>query len=359
MFGSAILLMLLFQNILFAKTKEEPYYFKRSILEHQSFYSDGNNFKNVFIDFNEFTVYQINKNKYLIDKENTSTHFTWNWRVKNDEPEIFVICEEPNCKYSKIDLKNQNYIKFDFDYLFFNDGAIIAYIFILYGIFNLKRGYIFYNCSAFFFAIMTFILSIREISELLKIKNYLRTDDDKSIKFSNTIFIMTPIISILYGFVCHYSSILKYITFGILDGLILSKIFFYFILMNIINLINDAKFYTSYVINEVIFIIAFVILLLILKSKYDNFTIINFNVFGGYGIILGINMLIGGLPFIPYFIVVKEYGDKDTLSKLAQRNNIIIYSLLYLFLIGFGFYLNKFRNISLRMKLIKNKISKN
>ena len=74
---------------------------------------------------------------------------------------------------------------------------------------------------------------------------------------------------------------------------------------------------------------------------------INLSLIASYGIVYGLNVLFGGLPFMPFLILSKEnekdenVDDREKLfQRLIDHNNLIFYSVLYVIIALAGSYFN-------------------
>lgn len=323
-----------------------------NILDQFSYYSKNSKLKNIFnntfIDFLNYKLYDINKSD-IIHKNNSYQNFQLKWIIQNNN-NISLKCVNETCL--DIDLAEHSVISFDFDKLLSTNGAILLYIIILYGLFNLKRGYIYINLSFIIYGSFSFLLFMREICQLLVIKGSLKTLSDNSKALVYFVFYSTWIISILYGFVCHFSNYLKYISFGFIEGNLFSKMIFYFLIFS--KIINKNLF-LDYFIISLLFTIIFMAILGYLKNKNEIFNIINIAIIGGYGIIFGINIIVGGLPFIPYLILSSNYEEKSLYQNLIDNSQKWFYSILFISLIICGIYFNFSSFKKLRNKKIKTK----
>lgn len=337
--------------------KGESLFFLHTVLNQQYYYDNLNSFfNNSFIDFNNFTIYKIDKEKIEHDEEN-ELNFNWAWkRVENDKIEITVYYLRKGYERIQFSLDEHTYVKFFFDYQIVTNGGILAYILILFGFFTLARGYIYYNCSIVFYCMIGFNFLILEFCELLEIKSYLKPEDFQ-IAVYYIFFFFTPIIGIFYGMASYYYDIMQSVAFGFLVGSVINKIIFYLILIPLLN--NDINLFNVYTISEIIFVITFILLFFFFKKSHTNFNIICLNLIGANGIIIGINILVGGLPFIPYLILLREYKEEKMFSLLLSESLYIYYLIFYFVLVACGFYSNKYKYSllkSIRMKRIKSEI---
>lgn len=93
----------------------------------------------------------------------------------------------------------------------------------------------------------------------------LNSEDPTSERILITVFSFTLAICILYGAASHISKYLKYITFGFINGLIFSKIF-YFFLIRVIN----SYFLLSYFLLELFSYLIMMVLSIFIQKKSKN-----------------------------------------------------------------------------------------
>jgi len=103
----------------------------------------------------------------------------------------------------------------------------------------------------------------------------------------------------------------------------------------------------KYFITELVFCLALIVCWFFLKNKYEIFTMINLSLMASYGIIYGLNVLFGGLPFMPFLILSKENEKNENIDereKLFQRlithNKLLVYSIFYVVFALAGSYFN-------------------
>ena len=152
----------------------------------------------------------------------------------------------------------------------------------------------------------------------------------------------------LYGAVCHYSKYLKFITFGFIDGLIFAKIISYFL----ISFIFENDLVLKYLIIEIVICLIMIVLFIIAQNKNDTVNILNISLISSFGIIYAINILFGGLPFIPYYILGKQANNSqdDIIEKLKEGDSVLIYLILFIAFIAYGYYRN---NINFKIAIHK------
>ena len=342
------LLLIFFLVIGIKRIKSQSEFYSHNILEQYSCYNKDKKFNNSFIDFMNYKVYYINKNN-IIHKNQENNDFNLRWSLE-EKKKISIECINETC--IEIELSEHKVISFDFEKLLSTDGGIIAYILILYGLFSLKRGFIYINLSFIFYGSFSFILFIREICQFLKITGNLSDLYKGSEILSHFVFYSTLIISILYGFVCHFSNILKYISLGFVEGIIFSKIIFYLVVsLKILNNNLLLHYFLLLLFCSTVNMVVFGFL----KNKYPKITILIISNIAGFGIIFGVYLINGSLPFIPYLILSSKYKEKSLYDKLLDNNLIGYYMFLLLILVFCGVFWN---NSSFNKLKNKNNIPK-
>ena len=314
---------------------EDPITVSHTILFQESYYGTNDTIYNIFLDFTQFRLYNITKERIYRNTPNYP-NFQLIWKDKK----ISLKCSSKNdatLKCADIDLRDHKFITFDFDRLISKLGGIFSYLLILYGFFSLRRGYVYFNLTVIFYGSFGFILFVREFFQLLELNDHLNSEDDDSERILYTVFSFTLIICILYGYVCHLSKYLKYITFGFINGLIISKVFYYFLIKAI-----DDNFFWTYFLIELFTCLIMMGLFIFLQNKYTIVNIMNIVFISSYGVVYGLNILVGGLPFLPFFILVKQDSiEKDYLyHKLVDKNHIYFYASIYVVLLVYGSYKN-------------------
>ena len=85
-----------------------------------------------------------------------------------------------------------------------------------------------------------------------------------------------------------------------------------------------------------------IVLFIIAQNKNDIVNILNISLISSFGIIYAINILFGGLPFIPYYILGKQASNSqdDIIDKLTKGDSIIIYLALFIVMVAYGYYRN-------------------
>lgn len=319
-----------------------------NIIDQYSYYSDDKKFNNSFIDFTNYKVYKINRDN-IIHKNENNKNFQLEFNIKGQN-KISLQCINEACL--DIELSEHNVISFDFDRMLSTNGGIYSYILIIYGLFSLKRGYTYINLSFIFYGSFGFLLFIREICHFLELNGLLSTLNEKSEIIVYIVFYLTLIISLLYGFVCHFYNLLKYITLGFIEGILLTKIFFFLLLY--LKILNN-NLLLKYFIVEVIIILTTVSIIIYCKNKYPKFTIFNIAITGGFGIIFAVNVINGGFPFIPYLILASKYEESTLYEKILNKNIFGYYAFLFLILLFCGIYWSNSSYNKLKSKMTKLK----
>ena len=321
-----------------------------TVLVQETHYNDTNNeISKSFIDFMKYKVYNITKDRIYSNKQTQDPKFKLIWKDKN----ISIDCiKTNNLKCADIDLETHEFITFDFDKLIADLGGIFSYLLILYGFFCLRRGFVYFNLTVIFYCSFGFILFMREFFELLELNKNLNSEHEISHNMLITVFTFSLILCILYGYICYLSKYLKYITFGFINGLFFSKIIYYIV----IRFLED-NYFLVYLLLEFFLCLFFIILFVFLQNKYVAVNIINICIIASYGVIYGMNILFGGLPFLPFFILAKEFKEEEkTLFMMLVNGNLIqFYGIFYVLLLIYGYWKN---NINYRIatnRKLKNK----
>lgn len=324
-----------------------------TILKQESYYNETSEINQTFIDFLNLKLYNISMSliHHRYKEEENNIYFTLIWD-KNGKNEISLDCNldyVDKMKCASIDLSDHDFTTFDYDRKIFDYGGIFSYLLILYGLFSLRTGYVYFNLTVLFYCSFGYILLIREIFEFLELNKKLNSEDEKSLLIINIVFYFSLFTCILYGLVCHISKYLKYITFGFIDGLIFAKIIYYFLLRILLLGNRVEKLITSYLTTEIIICLLMMLLFIIAQNKNDIINISNIVLISSYGIIFGINILFGGLPFIPYYIL----GDGKETKRLKEGDSIEIYSGIFIVSLIYGYYKN---NINFKIAIHGKKI---
>ena len=303
-----------------------------TVLIEANYYGTKDKISDAFADFTEFTIYIINET-IIYRKLNETPHFNLQWDSSN---KITLDCVKP-IKCTQIKLQNHEFYTFNFDKFIAKLGGVFSYLLLLYGFFSLRRGIVYFNLTVIFYCTFGFILFFRELCQLIELTGKLNTEDPQSKRILYAVFTFAILSSLLYGASCHFSKYLKYITFGFINGLFISKIINYYLIK-----LLKAKILLVYFIIELIFCLGFMILFIFLQNKNYKICIIYIVSIAGYGIIYGINILFGGLPFFPFLILSKlnMKGDNSLFDKLMDKDFFYIYGIFFLVLIAFGYYEN-------------------
>ena len=322
-----------------------------TILLQESYYGEEDIIDKTFIDFPNYKVYKMDigriystNNKEGKGGVNPSYQLTW----KGNEISLKCSNQSREFKCADIDLQDHDFITFDYDRLISKLGGIFSYLLVLYGFFALRRGYVYFNLTVIFYCTFGFILFFREFCELLELNDNLNSEDDKSERILITVFVFSLISALGYGAACHISKYLKYITFGFIDGLLISKFFYYYLIKAL-----NKNYLLAYFLLELFTCIIMIVFFIFIQNKYVKFSIFNICFMASYGIIYGINILFGGVPFIPFFILSKRYDDEYLFPKLCSKNYIYHYGTCFICLCIYGSYSNY-----INYKIATNKSSK-
>lgn len=339
---------------------------KQTIMEHASYYNNESITINTsFIDFSEYKFYVIDMNKVANNLESLQFEFYFhvNYEAFEEEgkPESYISirCIQNDAirrKCNEILLNEHKFIQFYFDYLITKYGGIVSFMLILIGIFCLRIGYIYYNITTAFYSAFSFFLFCRELCELMELDTDLDVADEKSQSVSIVFYAFTIVTSIGYGYTSIKTRYLKYFSFGFIDGILFAKFFFY-----IISSAFKDNLLIKYFLTEIICIIAFIIFFFVIRSKYIYINIGNVCIMSSYGIMFGMNILIGGIPFLPFFILSVDSFDgyqpeENLYTKLRDGNKIWFYAGAFVIAVIGGFYLN-YSNYKLFIEKKKKNIS--
>ena len=323
------------------------------ILEQKRIYGEDHVINKTFIDFINFKMYNISIDRIFHKDNNTSVNFSLEW---DDKEHITFDCfknDTQKVKCSDINLTEHDFTSFEYDRLISKIGGVVSYLLILYGFFSLTKGYLYFNLTILFYGTFGFILFSREVFELLELKDLLSIGTKDAENLSLIIFWFSLFTSILYGFVCLNSKYLKYITFGFINGLFLSKILFFYIFKGIANSNNITLIYFLL---ELGCVSIFILLFIIFQNKYPKISIAYIVIMACYGLIFGFNELFGGINFIPYIILAKRYQEfQDTLyDKLTNDLYHFAYLAFSIIFVICGFYKN-FENYKILINKGKTK----
>ena len=319
--------------LLFIYVSEKPLKVSHTVLIEANYYGKQDKISDAFADFTKFTIYKINKTLIYHKIQTEIPTFKLIWDTNN---EISLECEE-KIRCTEIQLNRHKFNTFDMDIFIAQLGGVFSYLLLLYGFFSLRRGIVYFNLTVIFYGSFGFLLFVREIFQLYELIDKLNTEDHTSNNIKIAIFCFTIPSCLMYGAACHFSKYLKYITFGFINGLFFSKIIYYFLIK-----VLTGKYLLVYFLLELFFCLGLMILFIFLQNKYIRISILYICFIAGYGIIYGINILFGGLPFFPFLILAKQYKEEETgfYDKLVEKSYISLYGIFYLILVGFGYYEN-------------------
>ena len=319
--------------------QQEEVYLKQSIFDQATYYKSNEiEIYGSFIDFGNYRFYRLNMSK-IHHISDTTPKFEFALMGEN----LTIQCKpnkEEKVKCNEIIFGEHEYISFDFDLNIANTGGLISFVLILLGIFCLRTGYIYYNIPVAFYSGFSVLLFFREFCELLEIKESIKISGNKSAAISLTIYIFSILSWVTYGYASFKTKYLRYISFGFIEGLLFGKMLFFFILKGL----NDDKITLKYFITELIFCLVFIGFWLFYRNRNHYILIINMSILASYGLLFGLNVLVGGFPFVPYFILAKVYVRDPQKEQLYERlwdNNIwYFYFILFLILSVIGSYFN-------------------
>ena len=324
---------------------------KQTILEHAIYYNETNTqlitINNSFIDFYLFRFYYMNMTQINPRKNDLMFDFVFDNYTKEEqndlEPYISIQCTK-NVTYrmrcNDIFLNETEYVSFDYDYCITRTGGFISFLLILVGLFCLRYGYIYFNITSAFYSGFSILLFFREFCELMELNHGLDNRHDKSQRFALTVYILSLLTGVAYGYISIKTKYLKYISFGFIVGLIFAKFLYFLILMGI-----NKNLFIGYILTEITSCIFFIILFFLFKNKYPKISIVYISILLSYGILYGIHILIGGLPFLPYLILAKtKYEpydiEKGLYERLKSKSAIIFYLIFFVVITVLGFFLN-------------------
>lgn len=306
------------------------------ILDQQLVYGENHTIYNTFIDFINFKMYNISKERIFHKEGHVNYKLKWD---ENDQITFGCFRNDTlRIKCSDINLTEHNFTSFEYDKLISSSGGVISYLLILYGFFSLSKGYLYFNLTILFYGSFGFILFSREVFELLELKDLLSIGTKEAKNLSYVIFSGSLLTSILYGFVCLNSKYLKYITFGFINGLFISKLIFLYIIMGFLT--DDAT--KSYFLLELISVIISILFFIIVQNKYPFISIFYIVLMASYGIIFGFNVLFGGIKFIPYLILAKRYQriEGNLYDELTKGKYHFFYLGFFVGIVLIGIYKN-------------------
>jgi hypothetical protein len=307
------------------------------ILEQKQIYGVNHTIYNTFIDFINFKMYNISKDRIFHKEGRVNFQLKW-----DDNKHITFGCFENDTqkiKCSDINLTEHTFTSFEYDRLISKIGGVISYLLILYGSFSLTKGYLYFNLTILFYGSFGFILLVREVFELLELKDLLSIETEKAENLNIIIFSGSLFTSLLYGFVCLNSKYLKYITFGFINGLFLSKLIFFYILKGLATADNITL---CYFLLELFSVILSILLFIIFQNKYPKISIVYIVLMASYGIIYAANILFGGIIFIPYLILAKRYKsiEGDLYDELTKDRFHFVYLAVFVIFVFIGVWKN-------------------
>jgi hypothetical protein len=237
-------------------------------------------------------------------------------------------------------LNEAEYVSFDYDFCITRIGGVISFLLILVGLFCLRYGYIYFNITSAFYSGFSILLFFREFCELMELNHGLNNREIKSHRFFLSVFFISLLTGIAYGYISIKTKYLKYISFGFIIGLTFGKMLYFLILMGI-----DKNIFLGYIITEIMCCIFFIIFFILFRNKNPIITIIYVSILLSYGILYGLHILIGGIPFLPYLILAKEpykpYDiEKGLYDRLKDKSAIIFYFVFFVIITVLGFFLN-------------------
>ena len=200
----------------------------QTILQQAIYYEEYNStIIDTFVDFNSLKFYKINME--TIHHKGGDMIFEFFF---NEDDLLNIQCKKNGsvrCNY--IYLEEHDSYSFFFDYKIAEYGGIISFILILFGILFLLQGYIYYNLTIVFYSSFCIFLFWREFFEFMELLQILNTENEKSQTFCFTCFVISIFSSIAYGYVNFLFKFLRYFSLGIIEGIILGKFLFFFILI--------------------------------------------------------------------------------------------------------------------------------
>ena len=327
----------------------------QTIMEQASYYKNPENGSSFnitrsFIDFYSFRFYYIDMKKINPNIKEADVTFEFYFDTENSSKSdidsnmdalISIQCS-PKFRCNKFYIEEHQYVSFDFDLYISRTGGVISFLLILVGIFCLLNGYIYFNITTAFFSGYSIFLLWREICELMELNHDLDTLHDTSKAISLTVYIFSIITSIVYGYISIKTKVLKYISFGFIVGLIIAKVFYYGILV-----IFDPQesVFLGYFLIEIISCIGFIIFFILIRNKNLKISIGTVSFIASYGILFGFHILIGGIPFIPFFILSKTpfnnyILEDDLFTTLKDGNKMLYYVIAFVPIVILGVYLN-------------------
>ena len=331
---------------------KKPLWVAQTVMEQASYYNNSDtkssiNITHSFIDFYMFRFYYINMSKINpnIDKKKVTFRFYFEKlnSNKNNTLDAFISIKcTDGFRCNKFEPEEHQYVSFDFDLYITGTGGVISFLLILVGIFCLMNGYIYFNITTAFYSGYSIFLLLREICELMELNHSLNTNDT-SYAISLTVYIFSIITSVAYGYISIKTKYLKYISFGFIIGLIFAKVLYFYIL--VIFKPEGDNIFLGYFVIEILSCIGFIIFFFLFKNKNLKITIGTVSILASYGFLYGFHILLGGIPFLPFFILSKTKFEKYELevhlfNNLKNGNKMHYYALAFVLIAIGGFYLN-------------------
>ena len=331
---------------------KKPLWVAQTVMEQASYYNNSDtkssiNITHSFIDFYMFRFYYINMSKINpnIDKKKVTFRFYFEKlnSNKNNTLDAFISIKcTDGFRCNKFEPEEHQYVSFDFDLYITSTGGVISFLLILVGIFCLMNGYIYFNITTAFYSGYSIFLLLREICELMELNHSLNTNDT-SYAISLTVYIFSIITSLAYGYISIKTKYLKYISFGFIIGLIFAKVLYFYII--VIFKPEGDNIFLGYFVIEILSCIGFIIFFFLFKNKNLKITIGTVSILASYGFLYGFHILLGGIPFLPFFILSKTKFEKYELevhlfNNLKNGNKMHYYALAFVLIAIGGFYLN-------------------
>jgi len=329
--------------------QETPITVSHNIIDQENIYGSKPNISNCFIDFTKYKMYIIDKNRIFHKTGNVIFDLFW-----NNDKDIEFKCHEGDdfkIKCSTINIKEHKAICFDYAKKLSEISGAFSYLLILYGIFSLTKGYIYFNLTIIFYGSFGFIIFVKELFEQLELNNRLNNEDPLSEVFLRIIFWGSLFISILYGITCFLSKYLKYITFGFINGIFLSKIiFFYLLIMSAL----PKDLHKTYFLMELFTTLIMIVFLVIVQNKSPIISITYVVLMATYGMIYGCNLLFGGVRFLPFLILAKDHESEKTLLEVSKYWFHFVYLIAFILIVGIGIWKN-YENYNIIINRVKPK----
>lgn len=329
--------------------REPPITVSHNIIDQESVYGNKPNISKCFIDFTQYKMYIISEDRIFHKKKDVIFDLFW-----NNTKDLAFKCHEGDdfrIKCSTIDINEHKSICFDYARKLSEISGAFSYLLILYGIFSLTKGYIYFNLTIIFYGSFGFILFAKESFEQLELNDMLNNQDPLSKFFLEIIFWGSLITSILYGYACFLSKYLKYITFGFINGIFFSKIIFFYLL--ILSSL-PKNLHLTYFLMELFSALIMIIFLIIVQNKSPIISITYIVLMATYGMIYGCNLLFGGVRFLPFLILAKDHESEKTLTQVSEYWFHFVYLIAFILIVAIGIWKNK-ENYNIVMNRVKPK----